>query len=331
MCTAVTYKTKDFYFGRTLDYEFSYGDEVTVTPRNYPFSFHCMGRMKMHYAMIGMAYVTEDYPLYYDAINEKGLGMAGLNFVGNADYKEKTQDKENVAQFEFIPWVLSQCATVQEAKTLLGKINLINMPFNQELPLAQLHWIIVDRNEAITVESVKEGIKIYHNPVEILTNNPPFHEQMFQLNNYMQLSPKSPKNHFSEELPLNVYSRGMGALGLPGDLSSQSRFVRAAFVKMNAISGDSEPESVSQFFHIFGAVDQQRGCCDVGGGKFEITIYTSCCNADKGIYYYTTYDNHQITAVDMHRENLDGTCLARYPLILGEQIKMQNGAEIKYR
>ncbi len=331
MCTAVTYKTKDFYFGRTLDYEFSYGDEVTVTPRNYPFSFRCMGRMKMHYAMIGMAYVTEDYPLYYDAVNEKGLGMAGLNFVGNADYKEKTQDKENVAQFEFIPWVLSQCATVQEAKTLLGKINLINMPFNQELPLAQLHWIIADRNEAITVESVKEGIKIYHNPVGILTNNPPFHEQMFQLNNYMQLSPKSPKNHFSEELPLNVYSRGMGALGLPGDLSSQSRFVRAAFIKMNAISGDSEPESVSQFFHILGAVDQQRGCCDVGGGKFEITIYTSCCNADKGIYYYTTYDNHQITAVDMHRENLDGTCLARYPLILGEQIKMQNGAEIEYR
>ena len=116
----------------------------------------------------------------------------------------------------------------------------------------------------------------------------------------------------------------MGALGLPGDLSSQSRFIRVAFTKMNSVSGSSENESVSQFFHILGSVDQQRGCCDVGDGKYEITLYTSCCNTDKGIYYYTTYENHQITAVNMHSENLDGKKLIRYPLILGEQIKMQN-------
>lgn len=324
MCTAATYKTKDFYFGRTLDYEFSYGDEVTVTPRNYSFSFRSMGSIKSHYAMIGMAYVSEDYPLYYDAVNEKGLGMAGLNFVGNAHYKEETPGKDNIAQFEFIPWVLCQCATVREARALLEKINITDTPYNDKLPVAQLHWIIADRNEAITVESVKEGIRVYDNLVGVLTNNPPFDEQMFQLNNYMHLSPKSPKNNFSDKLPLQTYSRGMGALGLPGDLSSQSRFIRVAFTKMNSVSGDSEAESVSQFFHILGSVDQQRGCCDVGDGKFEITIYTSCCNADKGIYYYTTYSNHQITAVDMHKEELDGDRLARYSLIQSEQIKAQN-------
>lgn len=324
MCTAATYKTKNFYFGRTLDYEFSYGDEVTVTPRNYAFQFRSMGSMKSHYAMIGMAHVIGEYPLYYDAINEKGLGMAGLNFVGNADYKEQAPDTDNVAQFEFIPWILCQCATVREARNLLDKINLVNTPFSEELPVAQLHWIIADKDEAITVESVKDGIKVYDNPVGVLTNNPPFEEQMFQLNNYMHLSSKSPKNYFSDKLPLQTYSRGMGALGLPGDLSSQSRFIRVAFTKMNSVSGDSEAESVSQFFHILGSVDQQRGCCDVGDGKYEITLYTSCCNGDKGIYYYTTYENHQITAVDMHKENLDGSQLAKYPLICGEQIKMQN-------
>lgn len=324
MCTGATYKTKDFYFGRTLDYDFSYNEEVTITPRNYPFNFRNMGTMKNHYALIGMAYVVEDYPLYYDAVNEKGLGMAGLNFVGNADYKEEIPGKDNVAQFEFIPWILGQCASVEEARVLLQKINLINTPFSKELPLAQLHWLIADRKEAITVESVKEGLRVYDNPVGVLTNNPPFDEQMFQLNNYMHLSPKTPQNHFSDKLSLHTYSRGMGALGLPGDLSSQSRFVRAAFVKMNSVSGDSETESVSQFFHILGAVDQQRGCCDVGDGKFETTIYTSCCNADKGIYYYTAYDNHQITAVDMYRENLEGVFLARYPLVNGEQIRWQN-------
>ena len=324
MCTAVTYKTKDFYFGRTLDYEFSYGDEITVTPRNYSFEFRSKKVMKTHYAMIGMAYIVQDYPLYYDACNEKGLAAAGLNFVGNAFYNEVLPNKNNVAQFELIPWILGNCASVREAKELLENVNITDTPFSDALPTAQLHWLIADREQAITVEAVKEGVKIYQNPVGVLTNNPPFDEQMFQLNNYMHLSPKSPQNHFSDRLPLHTYSRGMGALGLPGDLSSQSRFVRAAFVKMNSVSGDSENESVSQFFHIMGSVDQQRGCCDVGEGKFEITIYTSCCNADKGIYYYTTYDNHQISAVDMHRENLDGACLVRYPLIHGEQIKMQN-------
>lgn len=324
MCTAATYRTKDFYFGRTLDYEFSYGEEITVTPRSFPFHFRCAGVLECHYAVIGMAHVAENYPLYYDAVNEKGLGMAGLNFVGNAYYGKPQGGKDNVTSFEIIPWILCQCASVKEARILLEKMNLIDLPFNEQLPVAQLHWIISDRNESITVESVRDGMKIYDNPAGVLTNNPPFNEQMFQLNNYMSLSPKEPKNQFSDKLSLHRYSRGMGAMGLPGDLSSQSRFIRAAFTRLNSVSGSSESESISQFFHILGSVEQQRGCCEVGEGKFEITIYTSCCNADKGIYYYTTYENHQITAVDMHRENLDGTLLISYPLVQGEQINWQN-------
>ena len=324
MCTAATYRTKDFYFGRTLDYEFSYQEEVTVTPRNCPFRFRHMETLERHYAMIGMAFVRDGYPLYYDAVNEKGLGMAGLNFVGNACYSDPVPDKDNVAVFEFIPWILSQCATVAQARQLIEKINLTAEPFSAQLPAASLHWLIADREEAITVEAMADGIHVYPNPVGALTNNPPFPQQMFRLNDFMHLSRKDPENSFSKELGLSCYSRGMGAMGLPGDLSSQSRFVRVSFVKMNSFSAETENESVSQFFHILGAVDQQRGCCDVGDGAYEITIYTSCCNADKGIYYYTTYNNHQITAVDMHKENLDGGHLARYPLIQGEQIFRQN-------
>ena len=324
MCTAATYKTKDGYFGRTLDYEFSYGDEITITPRNYQFNFRNTESMNTHYAIIGMAYVAGNYPLYYDAINEKGLGIAGLNFVGNAAYNKPVENKTNIAQFELIPWILGQCSTVKDAKALLDNINIIDTPFNAELPLAQLHWIISDKDEAITVESMADGLHIYDNPVGILTNNPPFNIQMFSLNNYMNLSPKNPENKFSDKLPLHPYSRGMGAIGLPGDLSSASRFAKVAFTKMNSVSGDSEEESVSQFFHILGSVDQQRGCCEVHDGKYEITIYTSCCNLDKGIYYYTTYNNHQISAVDMRRENLDSDKLTRYPIILNQNINFQN-------
>ena len=324
MCTAATYKTRDFYFGRTLDYEFSYGETIVIVPRNYRFVFRNEKTIGNHYAIIGTAHVAEDYPLFYEAANEKGLAIAGLNFVGNAHYFEPVEGRDNIAQFELIPWILSQCADVSEARALIERINLTNTPFSDRLPVAQLHWIIADKDGAITVESVRDGIKIYDNPVGVLTNNPPFDLQMFQLNNYMGLTNGSPANTFAPGLELQRYSRGMGAIGLPGDLSSQSRFVRVAFTKMNSLSGEGERESVSQFFHILCSVDQQRGCCLLEDDKYEITIYTSCCNCSKGIYYYTTYDNHAITGVDMHRENLDGNSLVCYPMVTEEEIRMQN-------
>ena len=320
MCTAATYQTKDFYMGRTLDYEFSYGEKIAIMPRNYPLQYRHGLKNIEHYAMIGMAHVVEDYPLYYDAVNEKGLGMAGLNFVGNACYQEVKEGAVNVAQYEFIPWILSQCASLNEAKKLIQTMNLVNTPYNEQLPVASLHWIIADQSGSITVESVKEGLNIYENPVGVLANNPSFDKQLFNLNNYMSLSPKQPQNLFSKELDLQTYSRGMGALGLPGDLSSMSRFVRVAFTKMNGQSRDNERDSVNQFFHILGSVEQQRGCCEVADGKYEITLYTSCCNASKGIYYYTTYENHQINAVDMNKTDLESSELTRYTPITSQQI-----------
>lgn len=324
MCTAATYNAGDAYFGRTLDYEFSYGDEITITPRNYELHFRHTKDIKSHYAIIGMAHIADNYPLYYDAINEMGVGMAGLNFVGNAVYPEPSEDKTCVAQFELIPWILCQCKSVEEARKLLCGASIVCTSFSEKLPSAQLHWIIADKDSSIVIESTADGMHIYDNPVGVLTNNPPFPTQMFNLNNYMNLSPKQPENNFSNELELKPYSRGMGALGLPGDLSSASRFVRVAFTKMNSISEKDESEAVSQFFHILGSVDQQRGCCEVADGKYEITIYTSCCNLDKGIYYYTTYSNHQITAIDMHNEDLEKSELISYEPIATEQIMRQN-------
>ena len=324
MCTAITYNTNDHYFGRNFDLEYSYNETVTITPRNYEFTFRKVESISNHYAIIGMAYVANNYPLYYDAMNEKGLAMAGLNFPGNADYKEIEDGKINIAPFEFIPYILSQCSNIEEAKGLLKNINIANINFSDELPVSPLHWIISDKEKSITVESVKEGLKIYDNPVGVLTNNPTFDIQLFNLNNYMSLSTEPPLNNFSKELNMAIYSRGMGAIGLPGDLSSASRFVKATFTKMNSKSGSSESESISQFFHILESVYQQRGCVHMGDGKYEITIYSSCCNMDKGIYYYITYENSQITGIDMNKENLDSSELISYNLIKGQQILMQN-------
>lgn len=322
MCTAITFSSKDFYFGRTLDHERTYGEEVVVSPRNHPLAFRQLPTLEQHYAIIGMAHVAEGSPLYYDAANEHGLCMAGLNFPGYAHYGKSSDQKKNVASFEFIPWVLGQCSSIREVKELLQGVQLTGIPFSQKYPATPLHWMIADRTQCLVIEPLENGLQVYDNPVGVLTNNPPFDDQMFQLCNYMHLSPRPPQNLFSQTVHLKPYSRGMGAIGLPGDSSSQSRFARAAFMKLNSIC--REQESLSQFFHILGSVNQTRGSCQLADGDCEITQYTSCCNASKGIYYYTTYSNRRIAAVDMHLEPLDGKVLSRFPLIHGEDIRILN-------
>ena len=234
MCTAITYKTDANYFGRNFDYDISYSEKVVITPRNFKFKFRKEGTLKTHYAFIGVAAVIENYPLYYDATNEKGLSVAGLNFPKNAFYNDFIEGKINISPFELIPWLLGSFATVEEARESLENLNLVNINFNEQLPLSPLHWMISDKDESIVVESV------------------------------------------------------------------------------------------SQFFHILGSVEQQNGLCDLGNGKYEKTIYSSCCNIDEGIYYYKTYNNSQINAVDMKKENLDGSNLYIYPLINEQNINLVN-------
>ena len=311
MCTAILYKSKDAYFGRNLDLERGYGECVVITPRCYEFKLRHTQSITSHYAMIGMATVVNDFPLYFEATNEKGLSVAGLNFPENAVYFEYDDKKDNIAPFEFIPWILCQCCCVDDAKQLLDRMNLTNTNFNKQLPLSPLHWIVSDKWHSIVAESLKDGLKIYDNPFEILTNNPTFDYHKTNLCNYMGLSKGPANTHFKEQLPLYNYSLGMGAIGLPGDFSSASRFVRAFFVKENSVSGDDEKSSVNQFFHILNSVAMPKGCV-AANGSFEYTRYSSCCNTDKGIYYYTTYNNLEIASVSIQDANLNSTNLCTY-------------------
>ena len=326
MCTAATYKSDGFYFGRNLDYEVSFGEKVIITPRNYPFKLrHIDKTYNKHFSMIGVGIVYNNYPLYYDAMNEKGLCIAGLNFVGNAKYEhELSNDKNNIASFELIPYLLGTCSNVLEVKDLLNNMVITDAEFMEGMTPGSLHWLIADKDACITVEYTLDGMHIYDNHVGVLTNNPPFPIQMFNLNNYQSLSIKQPSNNFCKELDLQTYSRGMGGLGLPGDLSSASRFVKVAFTKCNSKSNTDEISSVSQFFHILGSVEQQKGCCEVKEGDFEYTIYSSCCSVDTLTYYYKTYDNHSINAVSMKKENLDLDKLISYDLKLNGDIVYQN-------
>ena len=263
---------------------------------------------------MGMAYVVDNYPLYYDGFNEEGLCIAALLFPDYACYNPTKNCQNKISPYEFIPWILSQCSSISQVKELLSDTSLTAIPFNKKLPLSPLHWMISHKGNSIVVEPREHGLKIYDNPVHVLTNSPPFSFHLNYLSHFFNLSNQPIESSFFGNSNLKTYSNGMGGMGLPGDLSSSSRFVKAAFTNYYSHSGSTEEERISQFFHILGSVEQQRGCVCLENKLFEITQYSCCCNATKGIYYYKTYDNSQISAVYLHKTDLDSHILSSYPL-----------------
>ena len=306
MCTALTHKS---YAGRNLDIDKSYGEKIIISPRNYSFCFKRSEAIHSHYAMIGMGTVSDNYPLYFDAANERGLYVAGLNYLGNAKYLPAANARVNLAPYELIPYLLSKCASVREAQYELERINLTNIQFSPDTDTAELHFFIADKGSSMVVEPDRDGLNIYKNPIGVLTNNPPFPIQLFNLNNYMSLTNDQAENRFSSTLNLKKYSYGMGAIGLPGDLSSCSRFIRAAFHKLNSNGRDTLADTM----HLLSSVSMPDGSVKLGCG-FERTEYTTAVDLSRHIYSYRMYENPNTYAIKMHEEDLDSNDLLLFEI-----------------
>lgn len=320
MCTAITYK---HYFGRNLDLEYGYQEQVVIMPRKYPMCFRRANTFHNHFALIGMAVVDHGYPLYFDAVNECGLCMAGLDFPDNAYYPPEYGDNMSIAPFELIPWILCQCGTVEQAQSLLEKTHLADIRYSADFPQAPLHWIVADQNRSIVIEPMKDGLHIYDNPVGVLCNNPPFPYHLHHLAGFQHLSAGDQPLSF-EGLSLKPYGGGMGAIGLPGDFSSGSRFVRAAFVTLHSHCEDDEKKEITQFFHLLDTVAMPRGAIRVQGNQDELTRYCSCCDMKTATYYYATYENRRIQAVRLRHHPLDSTALESFPILLFQDIFYKN-------
>lgn len=275
--------------------------------------------------MIGVSVVEDNYPLYCDAINEKDLGIAGLDFVGPCKYFSVDKSKNNMASFELIPYLLGSCETIDDVKKILANMNITNESFSDNLPAATLHWLMGDRSgKSIVVESTSTSLHIYDNLVNTLTNDPVFPAQVETLANFASVSPAQPKNTLVPNADINLYSRGLGTHHLPGGTDSNSRFIKASFVLAHSPKGNDEVENVTNFFHILHSVEQAKGTDEVEDNVFEFTMYSDCMNLDKGILYFTTYDNNQINAVDMNNEDLDTSDLITYELFKDQAIKFEN-------
>ncbi len=296
MCTAIHETVYGHLFGRTLDFEKSYGETVILTPRAFPLSFRHEGAREEHHAMLGVGIVQDGLPLYFDAMNEAGLCGAGLNFPGNAVYQPPAQNRKNVASFEVIPYILSTCRSVPEAEKVLRETTVTDDAFSASLPPSPLHWIFADKERSVVAEPMQNGLILHENRFGVLTNNPPFSYHEARIADCMGIDNSPTENRLCPGVNLMHPSRGAGGIGLPGDFTSASRFIRAVFVK-NHTAASTAP--VNRFFRIADAVSIPDGCVKTEHGDNVRTIYTCCADMDTLTYSFTTYKNRRIHAVGM--------------------------------
>lgn len=290
MCTAIAVQGKSFYFGRNMDLEGHFGECVAVTPRNRPFHFRLSPHASRHYAMIGMAKVIDGYPLYADACNEHGLCMAGLHFPNHAQYATvPILGKRSLAPFELIPWVLGTCKSAMEAYEALKETALVDVPFRPDLPNTPLHWLVADRKQSFAVEHTREGMRLSKDPAGVLTNAPPFDFHLANLCQYGNLSSRADEGDFAQQLGLRSFGLGLSAHGLPGDYSSPSRFVKAAWLRANMPTDlPTRERSLSQVFSMLAAVAPPYGSVLTDSGEYHYTTYSCVIDAEQCEYFYQT-------------------------------------------
>lgn len=306
MCTAIF---DDGLFGRTLDLECSYGENVVITPRGYKFKY-LYEKDTGENSIIGVAHIENGVPLYYDGMNEMGLCMAGLNFPKYAVYLPHCEGKINIASFELIPYILKSCDTVSDAISVLKNINITNDFFSPTLSATPLHWMIADKSSAIVVESGANGLKIHKNPYGVMTNSPDFSYHKANLCNYMGISGETPENRICN-VDLEIYSRGLGGFGLPGDFSSASRFIRGVFLKNHTVKDDNK---INRMLHIMGNVSVPKGCVITDTGEAVYTVYTSIMDIKNCEYNFATYEGRQIKKISLFDYDLDSNDICKFTM-----------------
>ncbi|MBR3879494.1 MAG: choloylglycine hydrolase family protein [Clostridia bacterium] len=307
MCTAIFDNKFGGFFGRTLDLEYSLGQEVIKTEKGTPLSFMYEGEINARFSYIGMAHRArrevggEKIPLYFDGMNECGLAVAALNFFGFARYNDRAERCRNLASFEVVPYLLSSCGNVDCVRKLLSCANITADAFSESLPPTPLHFMVADRERSIVIEQTAKGLEIYDDPVGVMTNSPGFDYHMLRLADYSALSAKPPENTLCEWVDLPQYSRGLGGVGLPGDFSSSSRFIRAVFLKNHTlmpseafVQKGNESLALDRFLHIISGVSVPLGCIMTNKKMPVCTVYTSACDLDNLTYHYFSYSDRTL-------------------------------------
>ncbi|WP_069387308.1 choloylglycine hydrolase [Cellulosimicrobium cellulans] len=312
MCTGIRFTDGDdhLYLARNLDWTEGYGERVVVTPAGYAPTSPFGAVPATRHAVIGMGIVEDDTPLYFDCGNDAGLAVAGLNFPGYAHYASEPVDgATNVAAFEFPLWVASQFADVDEVAAALETVAIVDRPIDDRYPSSMLHWFIGDSTRSIVVEHTGDGMHVFDDDVDVLTNQPGFGWHHENLRNYLNTSPDFPESTVLGRAHLAPFGSGSHMRGVPGDYYSPSRFVRAAYVNAHYPEKASEEENVLRAFHTLQQVAMVEGSAAMGSGEFEKTIYTGLFSSRTSTYYWNTDDDLTVRSVAMADHASGGTGL----------------------
>ena len=305
MCTAISISKYKHYFGRTLDLEYNYNENVIIVPRAYNLKFRYNQSNNNHIAFMGIGIIENNYPLFYDGCNEKGLCIAGLNLPFSTTYSEYKSNKINLCSFELIPFILSNCANCNEVKSILSKCNITNDSFNNYYNNSKLHFMVSDNKTSIVIEIINKNIIIYNNEYGVLTNEPSFIFHLENIKHYNQID-----NLINDKL------KGSHLLGLPGDNISSSRFVRSS---INKKYFEFNENNISEIFNIFNSVFELNGLSKINDNSFYKTIYISIYNSTDNICYIKTYNCSNIIQINIFDFNLNGINLFNYTIYYNEK------------
>ena len=328
MCTALNIKTDTkCFFGRNMDLAYFFNQSPIIISKGYQYEDKVTGEMlKTNKSIIGMGTIIDNHPAMAEGMNEDGLACAGLNFARYAYFEpQATKGKINLAPYDFILWVLSYHSTTDEVEQKISEIQLVDVPINSKIPVPTLHWMISDKHgKSIVVEKTKQKITVHQNPVGVMTNDPTFDWHITNLNEYMNLNAHHPQPVTWGQKELKGLGIGIGTLGMPGDFASVSRFVRIAYVRSHMPKIKNDDEAISQCFHMLDYVAMVKGGVITEEGLEDLTLYSSCMDQEKGIYYYKNYENNRINAIDMHKEQLNNGELKVFPYLTKQDINYQN-------
>lgn len=322
MCTAITLQSAEDenFFGRTLDFSYPLEPGIYIVPKNYEWYMAAtMTKCIDRYSFICVGQKVDEMIGVYDGVNEQGFAAAALYFKDYGYYNLPIQNKNPIGSADFLHYILGSCSCVDDLKELLKNVVIVSQSDDANRPSDPLHWIATDRSgKSVVIEQTRMGLKIFKNPIGVLTNSPDFYWQITNLRNYMDVSVDQPKKAYWGNLPLTSFGHGGGSTPLPGGFTSPERFVRASFLKTHVQVSQSQSEAIMTFFHIMKSLFIPKGIVRTERGAYEYSKYVALMNTNTCEYYFKTQENDQIIRASLWDYYTDSTQL----IFLGSLVRL---------
>ncbi|KRL23025.1 choloylglycine hydrolase family protein [Lentilactobacillus kisonensis] len=327
MCTSVTFlsKTGDNFLARTMDFGFELKGRPVVMPRDQTLPSDVLdSKYHLKYGFVGAGRNLGHYILV-DGVNEKGVSAAALYFSGEAKFADQPKaGKINIAPHEVLNLILGNASSCQELGTLLKQLNIVNAPIQLMGKSVPLHWIVTDRTgESDVLEVTESGIHYMKNPVGVMTNSPDFNWHLKNLSNYTELKPTPHPARNYDGYQVSSFGPGSGALGMPGDYTSVSRFIRTVYMREYTDQMTTD-QTVTELSHVLNAVEIPKGVKIKQDGTEDYTQYRGYMDTQNLTYYMQPYTDQTMYQVTLTEELMSKPVPTEFPLADQQQFQKLN-------